>query len=190
MAVEPPVGILLAAGRGKRFDPSGECDKLLALLPSGIPVAVAAAMNLCAALPRVIAVVRPGADILATLLRNAGCEVVVCPQADEGMGTVLACAIQHSADAAAWVVALADMPFIAAETYASVVDALAANNLVAPEFSGQRGHPVGFGRQHLTHLLSLQGDSGARGLFAAGTPHLFATTDRGVIRDIDTASDL
>ncbi len=190
MAVEPPVGILLAAGRGKRFDPSGECDKLLALLPSGIPVAVAAAMNLCAALPRVIAVVRPGADILATLLRNAGCEVVVCPQADEGMGTVLACAIHHSADATAWVVALADMPFIAAETYASVVDALAESNLVAPEFSGQRGHPVGVARYYLSDLLSLNGDAGARTLFDKGNAHLFHTADRGAIRDIDAPGDL
>ena len=185
-----PVGILLAAGRGRRFDPGGRRDKLLALLPSGLSVAVAAANNLRAALPRVVAVVRPDADALASALRNTGCEVVVCPHADEGMGTVLAYAVQHCADAGAWVVALADMPFIAAETYAAVVTALAKSDLVAAEFSGQRGHPVGIGRRFLAQLLSLKGDLGARQLFANTTACLVRVNDRGTLRDIDTIADL
>jgi len=41
---EDIVGILLAAGRGVRFDPSGHVHKLLAALPGGtVPLAVAAA---------------------------------------------------------------------------------------------------------------------------------------------------
>lgn len=54
-----PVGILLAAGRGRRFDPSGERNKLLQALPGGEPVVVASAHALLAVLPRVIAVVPP-----------------------------------------------------------------------------------------------------------------------------------
>lgn len=190
MLAEPPVGILLAAGRGTRFDASGERDKLLALLPTGIPLAVAAANHLRAQLPRVIAVVRPDADVLAKMLRKTGCEVIVCPQADEGMGTVLACGVLHGANAAAWLVALADMPFIAATSYASVIVALDEHDLVAPEFAGQRGHPVGIARRYLSELLSLSGDVGARALFAKSKAHLIHTTDPGVIRDIDMACDL
>ena len=54
-------GVLLAGGLGQRFDPSG-LRKLLALLPDGTPVAVAAARHLAAATADVIAIVRPGAE--------------------------------------------------------------------------------------------------------------------------------
>ena len=102
MAVEQTVGILLAAGRGRRFDASGKNDKLLAVLPSGVPVAVAAALTMRAALNRVVAVVRPEAAELALALSNAGCEVIVCPHADQGMGGVLAFAVAHCSYAKAW----------------------------------------------------------------------------------------
>ena len=58
-------GILLAAGSARRFG----SNKLLHPLLTGVPIAVTAARNLVAVLPRSIAVVRPGADELAALLR-------------------------------------------------------------------------------------------------------------------------
>lgn len=191
MAVEPVVGILLAAGRGRRFDASGQNDKLLALLPSGIAVAVAAAQNLCRALNRVVAVVRPEADALAAALRKTGCEVIVCPHANDGMGSVLAFAVQHCTDASAWLVALADMPYIAPQTYSALLRGLIQHDLVAPEFDGQRGHPVGFARSYLPQLVALKGENGARELFTrANQAHLIQTDDGGVIRDIDVVADL
>jgi molybdenum cofactor cytidylyltransferase len=190
MAAEQVVGILLAAGRGRRFDSSGKTNKLLAPLPSGIPVAVAAAQNLCASLNRVVAVVRPEADTLAAALRQTGCEVIVCEAADEGMGSVLAFAIAHCQDAKAWLVALADMPFIAPVTYTALIRALNECPLVAPEFKGQRGHPVGFARRFLPQLLALTGDQGARQLLAEAEPHLVPTNDGGIARDIDLPDDL
>ena len=190
MAVEQMVGILLAAGRGKRFDASGQNDKLLALLPSGVPVAVAAAQKLCAVLNRVVAVVRPEAEVLALALRNAGCEVIVCPHADSGMGSVLAFAVTHCQAASAWLIALADMPYIEPQTHAAVIRALGEHDLVAAEFKGQRGHPVSFSRRFLPQLLALKGEQGARELLTREKPHLLKTRDSGVIRDIDTAADL
>ena len=190
MAVEQTVGILLAAGRGRRFDASGQNDKLLAVLPSGVPVAVAAALALRAALNRVVAVVRPEAEELALGLGNAGCEVIVCPHAERGMGSVLAFAVAHCSDAKAWLIALADMPYITPHTYAAVIRAIGEHDLVAAVFKGQRGHPVGFGRRFLPQLLALTGDHGARELLTQEKPHLVKTRDRGVIRDIDTVADL
>ena len=83
----PPVGILLAAGRGRRFDPTGSRNKLLEPLPSfgGEPVVAASARALLAVLPKVIAVVAPGDDAVAQLLRALGCDVTVCADADQGM---------------------------------------------------------------------------------------------------------
>src|SRR5471032_1940216 len=97
------VGILLAAGRGKRFDPSGVQNKLLQPLADGKggnggddAVVVASAKNMLAALPRVLAIVRPGDDKVAALLGAAGCEVRVCADADTGMAASLTTAIEHT----------------------------------------------------------------------------------------------
>ena len=68
-------GILLAAGLGSRFDPQGLQNKLLARLPDGTPVAYEAAHRLLLAVPNVLAIVRPGADALARVLNDAGCDV-------------------------------------------------------------------------------------------------------------------
>ncbi|MEO5933409.1 MAG: NTP transferase domain-containing protein, partial [Duganella sp.] len=91
-------GILLAAGRGKRFDPSGVQNKLLQTLGDGAGdvVVAASARNMLAVLPRVLAVVRPGDDKVAALLGSLGCEVRVCADADLGMGESLTTAIEHT----------------------------------------------------------------------------------------------
>lgn len=75
-------GVLLAAGLGQRFDPGGTRSKLLAPLPDGTPIAVAAARHLATTTADVVAVVRPGAGKLAFLLNEAGCHVVFAPDAE------------------------------------------------------------------------------------------------------------
>jgi molybdenum cofactor cytidylyltransferase len=187
-------GILLAAGYSKRFG----SNKLLQALPAGspdagVPIALAAAKRLLEVLPDSIAVVRPRAQKLAALLRDAGCNTVVCKGAAEGMGTSLAAGVRAAADADGWVVALADMPFIRPETIRSVVHALEGGAAIAaPAYQGRRGHPVGFGRAYLDELSALSGDHGARELIArhAGSISLRETDDAGVLRDIDKPSDL
>jgi molybdenum cofactor cytidylyltransferase len=183
------VGILLAGGAATRFG----SNKLLHPLPGGTPIAVASLRNLKAALPRVVAVLRPGADSLAQLLRAEGADVTVCDRADEGMGTTLAHAVRHSGKAAGWVVALADMPFIRPDTIRRVAERLAAGAaLVAPRYAGERGHPVGFAGRFGPALAGLTGDAGARELVRAeaGALELVDCDDPGVVRDIDTPADL
>jgi molybdenum cofactor cytidylyltransferase len=83
------VGILLAAGRGRRFDPSGARDKLLEIV-DGVPVALRALGSLAAHCDRVIAVTRPESARLIALLAAGGASVVRCGSADAGMGVTLA----------------------------------------------------------------------------------------------------
>ena len=73
---------MLAAGSASRFG----SDKLRHPLPHGVPIAVQSARHLKTQLTRVIAVVRPGADETARALAAEGCEVVVCRDAERGMG--------------------------------------------------------------------------------------------------------
>jgi molybdenum cofactor cytidylyltransferase len=186
-----PVGILLAAGRGRRFDPSGARNKLLQALPGGEAVAVASARTLLSILPDVIAVV-PEDGALAAALRALGCEVTVCPDADSGMAASLVHALRISLpNPHGWLVALADMPHVAPQTVQALASALAAGAAIAvPVSGGRRGNPVAFGAEHLPALLALQGDQGARGLLKSCPVTEIAVSDPGIFRDVDTPADL
>jgi molybdenum cofactor cytidylyltransferase len=187
-----PVGILLAAGRGRRFDPSGSRNKLLQPVAGGEPVAVASARTLLAVLPKVIAVVRPGDDGVAEALRALGCDVTVCPQADQGMGASLAHAVGHSLPAAdSWLIALADMPHLRQSTVTAVAAAVAGGAVIAaPVSGGKRGNPVAFGAACLPQLLALGGDEGARRILKLHPVTEVSVDDPGIFQDIDLPADL
>jgi molybdenum cofactor cytidylyltransferase len=189
----PLVGILLAAGSGSRFRASGGGDKLLHPLSDGTPIAVAALRRLAAALPRVLAVVRPGADALSAALRAEGAEVTVCPDADEGMGHTLAHAIRSAGYAGGYVVALADMPSIRTDTIHAVRDCIEQGaEIAAPVYQGERGHPVGFAGALRARLEALSGDAGARDILKAMADRVRLVTvdDAFTVRDVDTLDDV
>jgi molybdenum cofactor cytidylyltransferase len=182
-------GILLAAGASTRFG----ADKLLQPLHDRTPIALAALAHLRAAIPHVIAVVRPGAPLLAERLSEAGATVILCANAAHGMGASLAAAVGASGDAAGWVVALADMPYIQPETIAKVAATLAAGAAIAaPAYRGERGHPVGLSPQFFDQLKALHDDEGARSILRLNSSllTLIEVDDPGVCRDIDTPEDL
>lgn len=198
MESTPIVGVLLAAGVGRRYDPTGERLKLLEASPggprAGVPIAVAALRGLRAVIADVIAVVRPAdSDAqrqLHRLLAGEGARVVVCADADAGMGHSLACGVRARADAAGWVIALADMPAVAPATISAVRDAVArGHDAAAPVHRGRRGHPVGFRSTCRDELLALSGDAGARGVLAAHPPLLIDVDDPGCLLDIDTPTE-
>jgi molybdenum cofactor cytidylyltransferase len=193
-----PVGILLAAGRGRRFDPSGTRNKLLQPLagPGGEPVAVASARSLLAVLPRVIAVVRPDDDGVAEALRALGCDVTVCPDADQGMGASLAHAVRYSVHdslpaAASWLIALGDMPHLKQSTIRELAKAVTGGAVIAaPLNGGKRGNPVAFGAACLAQLLALGGDEGARRILKLYPVTEVVVDDPGIFQDIDLPGDL
>jgi molybdenum cofactor cytidylyltransferase len=116
---------------------------------------------------------------------------VYSADAPRGMGASLAAAIGAAGDAESWIVALADMPRIAVESIAAVARAVDEGaTLVAPFYEGQRGHPVGFGLEHREALLALDGDAGARALFATYPLTRIDVSDPGILRDVDTPADL
>jgi molybdenum cofactor cytidylyltransferase len=196
------VGILLAAGRGRRFDPSAQRLKLLETGAPGAPadgmgIAAAAALALRAAVGPVVAVVRaddaPQQQRLRAQLAAAGCRFVTWSVTDgaEGMGTSIACGVAASATAGGWIIALADMPDVQPASIAAVGAAIAGGAAsAAPYFQGRRGHPVGFGAVCGPYLAALRGDDGARALLERYPPVRIDVDDPGVLRDIDTPADL
>lgn len=189
MSTSAVQGILLAAGAGSRFGGG----KLLHRL-NGVPIGVLSARNLCTAGLPVLAVVRPGSEVLQRLLEAEGCKVTVCPDAADGMGVSLAHAIAAGdAIASGWVVALADMPRIRPETIKRIADAVSSGAwIAAPTYRGERGHPVGFSARLRDELVALKGDEGARAVLARHRAELALVEcdDPGVVFDIDRREDL
>jgi molybdenum cofactor cytidylyltransferase len=182
------IAIFLAAGRGERFGG----DKLLAPL-GDVTVGVAALRSLQAAVPDVVAVVRPDDEALAALLEGEGARVVRAARAHEGMGASLAAGVAAAADADGWLVALADMPWIAPATHARVAASLRDGaQIVAPYYNDRRGHPIGFAAALRGELLALGGDEGARRVLGAHGDAVkrVDVDDAGTLRDVDRPGDL
>ncbi len=182
-------GVLLAAGQSRRFGR----DKLLYPLDDGTSMLAAAAANLRPACERLIVVTPPANEALVALLAGTDCEIVVCPEAQAGMGHSLASGVRAAAGADGWLVALADMPFILPSSHRAVAAALRAGAaLAATEFQGRRGHPVGFAARWLEALTSLVGDRGGKAILDAHGQEVVPcpVDDAGVLRDIDQPGDL
>ena len=185
-----PIGVLLAAGEGRRFG----THKLLHPLPDGRLLGVAAAGNLIAALPGSVAVIRPGDVEMQTALAGLGFQLIVSAEVARGMGSSLALAVRATRSCnQGWVVALADMPWIERRTIHMIAARVEQGaRLVAPEYAGRRGHPVGFAAQWGEQLAQLSGDSGARTLLSTNLSalELLAVDDPGVLLDVDSADQL
>lgn len=181
-------GLLLAAGRSRRFG----SPKLVEPL-DGVPLAVHSARALRAAVDRAVAVIRPDDLALATEFREAGFEIVCCPDAHSGQGASLAFGVRMTGGSTGWLVALADMPCIKSETAQAVAAQLRLGAIIAaPYFRGHRGHPVGFARALGPQLGALTGDAGALALIKAHR-HLVVKvpcSDSGILTDIDVPEDL
>lgn len=182
-------GILLAGGAARRFGGG----KLVQPLADGTPVALAALRNLQSALDRVIVVIRPDDAAVARVFSETGIDVVICADADRGMGHSLAAGVAHEHTADGWVIALADMPRVKPQTIRSIVSTLQQRKgIVIPCTGGERGHPVAFSARFRDELIALQGDSGARSIVQAHPESVFRleVDDVGILQDVDTPADL
>lgn len=181
-------GILLAAGYATRF---GE-QKLLYTLPNGVKILEAAARTLKAAIPCCTAVVRNDSDLISKVLIDEGYDIVVNPNSHAGIGSSIQCGISSST-ADAWVITLADMPYIQTKTIIKVKGLLElGEKIVAPCYKQQRGHPVGFDITNKKQLLELDDDFGAKHILLnnINVVKTFETDDPGVIQDVDRKQDI
>lgn len=182
------VTVLLAAGSARRFG----SQKLLARMPGGDTLVEQSVRLHRAAGTRVIAVVRPDCAFRSQLAQ-LGCDCVENVRADEGMGTSIAAGVAASREADAWLIALADMPFVQAETLRALVSAgEVRRDIVVPRFAGQAGHPVRFPHDLGPALESLDGDRGARSILQESMSRqlYLDTADAGILQDIDRPRDL
>ncbi len=197
------IGIFLAAGRGARFAAaSGGANKLLAQLASGERVIEAALAAHLAGVDECIAVVAHADAQEMQYLRRSFVRVIVAPDAVLGMGHSLAAgareALYRFPTLTGVIVALADMPWVAAATTqvvaASLRDPLLQGRFsaVRPRVEGKLGHPVGFFAPHLSRLAELNGDAGAREALAHAPEKIYwlESDDGGCAADVDRPGDI
>lgn len=181
--------LLLAGGSATRFG----SQKLLADF-RGAPLVAHAARRLaegCGA--TVLAVIAPGSAALLEVLEPLGCEVLESDRCALGLGGSLSAAVEASAAADGWIVALGDMPLVPVEAIRGVHRAVRDGALIAaPVHGGRRGHPVGFGGALFGELAALRGDAGAREVVRRQEGRLvrLPCDDPGVLEDVDTPAQL
>lgn len=183
------IGVLLAAGHARRFG----SDKLLAATESGEPVGLRSARRLISQLPDSVAVVREEQHHLREILGGLGFRLLTPGSADAGMGDNLALAVRETPAADAWLITLADMPWVSEVTLRRLITSLRADCLLcAPVHDQNRGHPVGFSQRLRAELLAISGDRGARDLIVRHQHELVSipVDDPGVRRDVDIPDDL
>ncbi|MHB8352988.1 MAG: nucleotidyltransferase family protein [Burkholderiales bacterium] len=185
------VGLLLAAGRSTRFGR----NKLLHA-PAGAPPLAFQAARCLSALEHSLAVIPEGDATLRTLFQDIGFAVteVASMSGDRppGLSDSLRTGLEATPEAAAWIIALSDMPQVKATTVAAMREALAEGaSIVACRYRGQRGNPVGFSNRFRDELMVLQDDQGARGLLEAHSSEVcwLDVDDPGILLDIDVPAD-
>jgi molybdenum cofactor cytidylyltransferase len=187
-----PVVVVIAAGRGARFNGPGHklsqplagstvlAATLESVVASGLAVVVVTTSELVNMAQQVVA----ARDIL--LLPPVGS----ASTEPLGMGYSIACGVQARANAAGWLVLPADMPLVRPDTLQRVARALSQYPVVYPQYRARRGHPVGFSAELYNELIQLTGDEGARRLLARYPSQALELDDPGVLIDVDTDADL
>lgn len=176
------VGILLAAGAGRRF--GGQ--KLLAELDGMSLVAHAAAAMQCAVLTARIAVVA-APDVAAVL--PDGWQIVTVPPGGD-MATSLRAGLAAAGDWDRLLIALGDMPRVTAAHLDAVMAATRDDRASASQIDGQAMPPACFPPALRDHLGAVTGDRGARDLIAGLPPAALVAAAPGMLADIDRPADL
>jgi molybdenum cofactor cytidylyltransferase len=181
-------GLLLAAGRSRRFGSDKLCAKL-----NGKAVIRWSAEAL-AELEAVFVVIPPGADATTQALSRLDVSFVVNLARDEGMASSIRAGVAALPDEVeAVIIALADQPRVSPEITRQLCDRWRAGGVsaVAPEYRDGRGHPVLFGRDCFDALLALRGDVGARSVLdTLGDRLALVRVDEAMPIDVDTPEAL
>ena len=115
---------------------------------------------------------------------------VVNPNYSLGQLSSFHVGLEHSHDADAVLLCLADHPFITTEVIDAVIGAFESSGrpIVVPTYEGRRGHPTLFARALFDELRAAPLDQGARVVVRAHADEVLevATTENGIVADIDT----
>jgi molybdenum cofactor cytidylyltransferase len=177
-----PQAVLLAAGQSTHFNG----NKLLARINESETLLDRCCNNIFTHASELLVVISDDSS-MQQHCHNKNYDFICNPRSKDGIGTSIACAVAATAGAAGWMIFLADMPCITTEIVNILQQKWRGDNVVAPVYRQQRGHPVLFPATYRDKLLNLQADEGARRLLIDNPDLLVVEVDHmGVVIDIDT----
>ena len=181
-----PVGLILAAGAGRRFGST----KQLAELRGRPLLAHALDAMLAAGLERVIVVLGHDADAIRARVDFGAAEVVIAEDWADGQAASLRRGLAAAGAADAVVITLGDQPFITPAVISAAVAELGEHDAVRAVYDGKPGHPVVLGSRVLAAVPELEGDAGARELLARFRVRKWEAGDLASATDVDTPEEL
>ena len=183
------IGILLAAGQSKRFG----SNKLMHVLENGMTIAEQSGRTLIQQCPNSIAIVEDTDSALSKTLATIGFTLVENKQSIQGMSSSLVRGITASNHASGWLITLADMPYIRADSLQQIINAWDEQaSIVLPHYHDVPGHPVLFSKHFYSSLIQLEGDVGAKSILMRNTSDVVRIDldDPGILKDIDNPDDV
>ena len=185
--------LVLAAGQSRRM---GKANKLLQPV-AGKPM-LAHALDAIEAADTYATIVVTGyeTDAVGPLLAGRDLFAVHNPNFAQGLSASLKAGLRAlPKDIDGVLVCLGDMPQVTGAHLNRLIAAfnpLEGRAICVPTYQGQRGNPVLWSVEFLSAMQSLQGDQGAKPLFAEHADHLTEVemADTAVLIDIDTPAKL
>jgi molybdenum cofactor cytidylyltransferase len=184
----PVAGVILAAGAASRM---GQ-PKLLLPWKGEALIRHSARAALDAGLQPVVVVTGAGAEALTAALAGLAVQTVHNPDWAAGQSTSVRAGIAAlPAATPAVLFLLGDQPFLSVELIRRMVETYRQTRpaILAPFVNGKRSNPVLFDRAVFDEMRQLQGDVGARSLFAQHPPAALPWPDERLLLDVDTPED-
>ena len=175
--------VILAAGESTRF---GSDKRNFRLAGGRTMLEVTLGVYQCV-FDEIVIVLKPADESWAGQL--CGVRLVYAPESALGMGHSLAAGVGAVRHLDYLFIALADMPYVQAQTLIRLNRSIAGpESIILPVYRGASGHPVGFGSNYYDELVQLTGDVGAKRIVNAhpASTARIVVEDSGTVRDIDT----
>ena len=185
------VGIILAAGEGKRI---GKSKLNLPLGSKRVIEWVLEAAKL-SSLDKVILVVRPKDEGISKIGKKWGVEIVLNPDFYQGMSTTIQKALLKldSQEVEGFFLILGDQPLISSAIINKLIKSFSPGKgeIVVPYFEDKRGNPVLFDICWKNELMAVTGDVGGRVLIKAHPEKVKRVniSDETILFDIDQEKD-
>ena len=179
--------IILAAGQSTRFGTSKMSYKLNnygTILQNTINQYLMVFSN--------VTVVINDCLVIDEALKTLGVNLVVNENPEQGMSQSLRLGIQSQTRARSWLIALGDMPYVSLTSLKKISTYSEPESIVVPSYKKRQGHPVLFGSDFKSQLLSLKGDVGAKSVIKENRSKVIHINleDHGLVHDIDSVDDI
>jgi molybdenum cofactor cytidylyltransferase len=187
----PAVALVLAAGLGTRFSPSG-ANKLLTAIDGEPMVSRTIRSALDGGCASAVVVTAPGRPMAIEILDDPRVTTVENPDPSRGMFSSVQVGLASIADGPCLVIP-GDMPFIASQTVAHVrAEAERTGRIVSPRWNGKRGHPVALPARLFPTVRAADAAATLSAVLAEFEAErtVLDVGDSGILRDVDVPADL